>query len=171
MQATEIFSYLISPQLQETLFPLKILFLIISLFLILFILISSIKTKWLRYIFLEDFIQFFTFRPYGLKKLTKKWHKITDRLEIASESEYKLAVIEAEDMLDDILKKMGYTGKDLDERLKQLNPIILDNIDQVRENHKLRNNIVHDPDYKLTLDQAKKMIKVYEQAFLSLEVF
>jgi hypothetical protein len=85
------------------------------------------------------------------------------------ESEYKLAVIEADSVLDDILKRMGFAGQTLGERLEKLTSASLTNIEEVREAHKTRNNIVHDPNYRLSLDEARKLISIYEKALVDLQ--
>jgi len=150
---------------------LKIIFIVASLFLLFIFFRSLRKSTWLRYRLWEDMLEFLTYRPYGIKKIAKIWSKIKGRLEAGSESEYKLAVIEADSMLNGILARMGYKGEGLGDRLKQLTTDILPNVEETREAHKIRNNIVYDPDYKLTLDQAQKVLKIYEQALQDLQVF
>jgi len=120
---------------------------------------------------LQDMTEFLTYRPYGVKKIVKIWSKIKGRLESGSESEYKLAVIEADSILNDILERMGFKGETLGNRLKQVTTAILPSIEEVGEAHKIRNNIVHDPDYKLTLDQTQKALEIYERALRDLQVF
>jgi len=74
-------------------------------------------------------------------------------------------------MLNDILKRMGFGGETLGERLEKLTAATLPNLEQIWEAHKIRNNIVHDPDYRLTLDEARKVLGIYEQALRDLEAF
>ncbi len=150
---------------------LKIIFIVISLFFLVVIFYSLRKSSWLKYRFLQDVVEILTYRPYGVKKMAKIWSKIKGRLELGAESEYKLAVIEADSMLNDVLERMGFKGEILGDRLKQVTTDILPNVEESREAHKIRNNIVYDPDYKLTLDQAKKVLKIYEQALQDLQVF
>lgn len=166
---SELNSYLARPEFAGILLVLKVLSFILTSFFLLFIIITLYKTSWLRYRFLEEMVEFFTYRPYGVKRVSKAWSKIIERLESPSEGEHKLAVIEADEMLGDILKKMGYPGKDLEERLKRLTSATISNIDQVLEAHKTRDHIVHDPDFRLTRDQAKKLLSIYEQALMDLE--
>jgi len=150
---------------------LKIILIVISLFFLVIIFHSLRKSSWLKNRFLQDMVEILTYRPYGVKKMAKIWSKIKGRLEAGSESEYKLAVIEADSMLNDVLERMGFKGEILGDRLKQVTTDILPNIEETREAHKVRNNIVYDPDYKLTLDQAQKVLKTYEQALRDLQVF
>lgn len=165
----ELISYLTSVELQRTFFPLKIVIGIISLFMLWMIFYVLARTQWLRLLIIQDLIEIITFKAYGPPKITRAWAKIAARLETVSESEYKLAIIEADDLLNEVLKRLGYMGETLGERLKQLNPVLLPNLDQVQEAHKIRNNIVHDPDYRLSLDQARKTLEIYEKAFRDLQ--
>ena len=167
----EIISWLISPTFSGWLLILKILFIIVALILLGFIIFALAKTLWLKRMWIWDLVEFFSFRPYGVRKVVKAWAKITARLETGLESEYKLAVIEADSMLNDILKGMGFGGETLGERLERLTAATLPNLEQIWEAHKIRNNIVHDPDYRLTLDEARKVLGIYEQALRDLEAF
>ena len=155
----------------NVIFILKIIFIILSLALFGFIIFSLSKSSWLKFLILEDLSEFFSFKPAGSKKTEKMWNKIIKRLDTGLESEYKLAVIEADNIVDDILKKMGFSGNALDERLKIINPVILPNVNQVKEIHQIRNNIIHDPDYKLSLEETKKILDVYEESLRELDAF
>ncbi|MCJ7787023.1 hypothetical protein MUP06_02330 [Patescibacteria group bacterium] len=155
----------------EILLLLKIICIVIFLFFLVIIFRSLRKSSWLKYRLFQDMVEFLTYQPYGVKKIAKIWSKIKERLESGSESEYKLAVIEADSMLSDILERMGFKGETLGNRLKQVTTDILPSIEETWEAHKIRNNIVHDPDYKLTLDQAQKALEIYEQALRDLQAF
>lgn len=150
---------------------LKIIFIILALIFLIGIILLILKNSWLKRRFLEDLTEFFIYRPFGVKKTFKEWVKINKRLEVGQEADYKLAVIEADSLLNDILAKMGYGGGTITDRLKQIDSTILPNINQVWEVHKIRNNVVYDPDYQLSLDQATKILGVYEESLRHLEIF
>lgn len=103
--------------------------------------------------------------------MEKNWAKITARLKAELESEWKIAIIEADSILNDILMRMGFGGETLGERLDKLTAAFLSNLQQVREAHKVCNNIVHDPDYRVSLDEAKRVVGIYEQALRDLQAF
>lgn len=166
----DIVSLIINPPFGKLIFVFKFFFIVISLILLGFIIFFLKKTSWLKARILQDLVEFITYKPFGTKKLIKQWLKIKERLETGLESEYKLAIIEAEAILDDVLKKMGYSEETFGEKLKQVSVDILPNIEEIWEAHKTRNNIVHDPDFKLNLDEAKKTISIYEKALTDLGV-
>lgn len=171
MDLENISNFILSPAFSGWLLILKILFIIVALILLGFIIFALAKTSWLKRLWIWDLVEFFSFRPYGVRKVVKAWAKITGRLETGLESEYKLAVIEADSILNDILKRMGFGGETLGERLEKLTAATLPNLKQVWEAHKIRNNIVHDPDYRLTLDEARRVLEIYEQALRDLQAF
>ncbi len=107
---------------------------------------------------------------YLPKKTGKRWVKIEQRLESGQEAELKLAVIEADKFFDDILKRIGYLGKDMGERLRKINSSQMANIDDIWSAHKIRNNIVHDVDYKLINIDAEEAVGAYKKALEELEV-
>ncbi len=152
-------------------FYFKIAFLVLALSAIVFIIFALFKTSWLRMLILYDAAEFLSYRPFGVKKMEKDWRKIIVRLDTGLESEYKLAVIEADNMMNDVLKKMGYAGASLGENLNKLTAATLPNIEEIREAHHVRNNIVHGPDYKLSLDEVKKALGIYEKALRDMDAF
>ncbi len=167
----KLISFITSPEIAEIIAISKIIFIILSLLFIIGIIFLLLKNSWLKFRFLEDFTEFFIYRPFGVKKTFKQWLKITKRLETGREADYKLALIEVDSLLDEILNKIGYKGESLGEKLKQLDPNTLPNLEQVWQAHKVRNNVVHDPDYSLTLEKAKNVMEIYEQALRDLEMF
>jgi len=103
------------------------------------------------------------------KALNKKWQSVLDKLAKDDENSYKLAVIEADKIFDDILKRIGYQGEDMGERLKQLTTAQTANLDEIWQAHKLRNQIVHEPDFRLTHSQAQRAVEIYQRAMEDLE--
>lgn len=98
------------------------------------------------------------------RKMSKEWKAVLKKLETGDESNLKLAVIEADKILDNILKKINYPGDNMGERLKHITPAQIANIEAVWQAHKIRNNIVHDPDFRLTRSDAENAVKIYQRA-------
>jgi len=166
-----LISFFISPSLTEWLLIIKIIFIVLSLLFICFIIFALMKTSWLKFSFLYDAVELLTYRPFGVRKMEKNWKKIAARIDTGLESEYKLAVIEADNMLNEILNKMGYGGESLGERLEKLTVATLPDIEGIREVHQVRNNIIHDPNYKLSLNETRRLLEIFEKAFKDLEAF
>jgi hypothetical protein len=64
----------------------------------------------------------------------------------------------------------GYQGKNPDERLSQITPVELSNIEEIKQAHKLRNRITSEPDFILTLNEAGIIIDIYKKAFQELNL-
>ena len=149
----------------------KITAVVVSLGFIVAIIYFLAKSSFIKLMIWQDIAEIFSFRQYGLKKIEKRWQEFLKRLERASEAEQKLVVIEAENVLDETLVGMGISGMSFGERIKQLKREQLPSFDEVLKAHEIRNNIVHDPDYRLTLDQTRKTLEIYEKALRELGMF
>lgn len=124
-----------------------------------FLLFMLLRTEWLRFKIAFDFSEFFTFKPYGVRRITKAWAKIEKRLDSGDEAEYKLAIIEADGMLEEILKRLGISGQTLSDRLLNVTPTIIPNLDDIIKANQTRDSIVHDPNFKFSLSEAQKTWK------------
>ncbi|MBU3942543.1 hypothetical protein KKA24_01015 [Patescibacteria group bacterium] len=149
----------------------KIIFIIISVGFVVGIIILLIKNSFIEDTYMKNFVEFFTYRPYGAQKTFKQWGKVVKRLETGKEGEYRMAIIEADSLLDETLRGMEYKGEKINDLLDQVDSKVLPSIDRIKSAHEFRNNIVHDPSYELTLNEAKTIIGVYEQAFRDLQMF
>ncbi|OGZ26698.1 MAG: hypothetical protein A2365_04050 [Candidatus Nealsonbacteria bacterium RIFOXYB1_FULL_40_15] len=146
------------------------IFIVLSIILLSAIIILILRTNWFKFRFTERYTEFFSSRPLGMKTKFKKLESAHKKLSAGKESEYKMAVIEIDEFLKEVLQKMGYEGEMLNDILKQIDSKILPSIDRVKEVHEIRNSIVHDPSRHLTKDQAANMVRVYEQALSELEM-
>lgn len=149
----------------------KFTFIIISFIMVAGIIILFSKASWARYMYYENYTEFLGYRPYGVKKGFKRWAKAIKRIETGREAECKMAIIEADDMLKEVLQKVGYKEDFLDDILKQVDEKVLPSIEEVRNVHEMRNSIVHDPDRTLAVQEARNMIRVYQKALSELEMF
>lgn len=169
MRPEEIIQFILYPKFEGWLLTFKIIFLGFSLFFGGFILWALFKTSWLKRIFLQDFKEFISYQPIEIEKFKKEWNKIKERIGKGIEAENKLAILEADSLLEEVLINKGYGGKDFEAKIEQLFPDILNNLDEAREAHKLRDDIIHDPSLHLTNEKAKKTILIYEKILKALD--
>ena len=169
--ADNLISFLVYPPEAGWLFILKAVFILASIALVVAIIYCSMRCSYLKFMLFIDASEILTYRPFGLKRIEKDWNKIKARLDTGLESEYKLAIIEADNMMDSVLKRMGYGGENLGERLGSLTSATLPNIEEIKEVHQIRNNIVRDPNYTVTLDDVRKIMDAYEKGFQDLQAF
>ncbi|NCN12170.1 hypothetical protein CO026_00115 [Candidatus Kaiserbacteria bacterium CG_4_9_14_0_2_um_filter_41_32] len=86
-------------------------------------------------------------------------------------NDWKLALIEADIILDEVLKQKGYSGTSLGERLRSISPTTMASIDDAWQAHKVRNQIAHaGPGFVLTSKLARETIVQYEKVFKELGV-
>jgi uncharacterized membrane protein len=86
-------------------------------------------------------------------------------------NDWKLAIIEADIILDELLKEAGYAGVSLGEKLRSITPNQLQSIDDAWQAHKVRNQIAHaGSDFVLTHKLAQDTIKQYRRVFHELGV-
>lgn len=76
----------------------------------------------------------------------KRWHELQKHL--PNKTTWPLAVIDADKLLDEALKKRRFKGKTMGERLVSAQRTLTSN-DTVWFGHKLRNKLVHE-EYKVT---------------------
>ncbi|KPJ54956.1 hypothetical protein AMJ47_02705 [Parcubacteria bacterium DG_72] len=163
--------FLNSAQFIAILSALKFTFIILSFIMVFGIVILFFKASWARYKYYENYTEFITYRPYGVKKGFKRWSKVIKRIETGKEAECKMAIIEADDMLKEVFQKIGYKEEFLDDILANIDEKILPSLEELKKVHDIRNNIVHDPDYNLTAEQARNILRVYQKALSELEMF
>lgn len=162
----QIYSYLSGPELSGLISALKLISWSISGFLI-FLIIILLRRSDAAWRLRERFVA--QESVYGPQRVDRRWQKIGERLQRGDEANLKLAVIEADNLFDDILKRMALPGRDMGERLAQFEKHELSSIDLVWDAHRLRNLIVHNHEVKITRDQAEQAVSYIEKALKELE--
>ncbi|HCM36882.1 MAG: hypothetical protein A3J30_02515 [Candidatus Wildermuthbacteria bacterium RIFCSPLOWO2_02_FULL_47_9c] len=170
-QLLEFLSRVNSPELQAKLLWIKLPFLVVVAFFIAVILIALLRTPYIRLSIVGDAVEIITFRPFGTPRIKRRWQKIMQRLDSGSESEYKLAIMEADTLLEEVLQKMRVSGSNVDERLQKVTQLMVPSIEELRAAHQARNSIVYDVDYRLGLQEARHILETYQKAFEELDLF
>lgn len=81
------------------------------------------------------------FVVYPSGQLTQMWHDVESM-------DPKMALIEADKLVDTVLKKAGVQGESLGERLRHVQKLVSRNVyNDMWEAHKLRNRLVHEFDH------------------------
>ncbi len=93
------------------------------------------------------------------------WAQLLER--VKSPEGMILAVIDADKLLDEALKKRGFNGKTMGERLVAAQRSISDN-DSVWYAHKLRNRLVHEPGVRLKKSEAQNALAGFRQGLKDL---
>lgn len=100
-------------------------------------------------------------QPLNRNYYEKRWSELLSR--VKTPEGIALAVIDADKLLDEALKRKGYKGKTMGERLVAAQRALSNN-DNVWYAHKLRNRLVHEPDVRLRKNDAKNALAGIKQA-------
>lgn len=104
-------------------------------------------------------------------RMQKKWAKIKDKLASGNVSQYKVAILEADVVIDKVLSDMGFGGKNVSERLEKIKPIQLYNYEEIKKAHLVRNRIIHEADFEIDKKQAEEVLEIFESLLKHLELF
>lgn len=112
-------------------------------------------------------ITFLTRRPKALNKtyFRTQWQEL--QRFCANKDTWPIAIINADKLLDEALRKRHYKGKSMGERLVSAQRILSDN-DSVWFGHKLRNQLVHEANVKMTEKDVKNALVGLRQALRDL---
>jgi len=99
---------------------------------------------------------------YGLERraIKKRWQEIEGLLKKNDEASWRMAIMEADKLLDYVLKSMAMPGKDLGERLKMIS-YKYPKIRQVWWAHKIRNRLVHEAEFRIDYGTVKAALKTF----------
>jgi len=99
-------------------------------------------------------------------ELNPQWEHILSLSKSESEADWRLAIIEADIMLSDMMTRMQYKGETLGEKLKVVEKSDFNTIDNAWEAHKIRNQIAHSgSDFLLSKREVDRTIRLYESVF------
>lgn len=96
----------------------------------------------------------------------ERWSKTLNYLFSQHSSDWKLAIIEADSMLEDMMGQMGFRGENLGDKLKNSNQENFPKLTIAWEVHTIRNKIAHEGlAFELSQHEAKRVIALYEEIF------
>lgn len=95
-----------------------------------------------------------------------RWVKVIDYLLSANMNDWKLAVIEADSMLESLMDDLGFKGETLGDKLKSADRDKFRSLTAAWEVHNIRNRIAHEGSaFEMSLHEARRVIALYEQIF------
>lgn len=95
-----------------------------------------------------------------------RWAEIVRHMDSHTQSDWRMAVLEADILLGDMLTQMGYQGASIGEMLKQVDKTNFVTLDDAWKAHRIRNIIAHEgSSYELAREEAERVIRLYERVF------
>ena len=152
-----------------SLVPLEIFAVIVAAAFIAGTVIIIIKTGWLslhvdrvRHVILKT--------DMPKKRAAEAWAAVQKHFFAGDTNDLKIAVMDADNVLNDALRYAGIRGINLGERLKNIRRSQMPNLEDVWMAHKLRNEIAHETNLSLKRDAAERALETYEIALKNLGV-
>ena len=100
-----------------------------------------------------------------------RWHYVLSLVESLNPSDWRVAIIEADTMLEDFLRDKDFLGETLGELLKDAQSGGYQYVDDAWKAHTIRNQIAHGgSEFAFNQNEARRAIKMYENFFEDLEV-
>lgn len=142
---------------------LQVLSIFVTAFFIVATVYFAIKTGWIRTRI--DRVQDVVLKKDVIRKRVRKsWDDIERHFFVGDDNDLKIAIVEADKLLDDALRAIGVPGVQLGDKLKKVRESQLPNVEDVWQAHKLRNRIAHESNFTLKRDLAERALTVYEKA-------
>jgi len=110
-------------------------------------------------------------RSYTKADPANRFSELREQSDSDNPNDWKLSIIEADIMMDEELKRLGYAGSSIGERLRSISPTTMRTLDDAWEAHKIRNQIAHaGPDFVLTKRLAHDTLLRYGRVFAELGI-
>lgn len=101
----------------------------------------------------------------GVSK-NERWNNILAHLSSNNPGDWRVAIIEADSMLEILMDQLGFKGKSLGDRLKSADRDKFPGLTTAWEVHTIRNRIAHEGiSYEISLHEARRVIALYENIF------
>jgi hypothetical protein len=101
----------------------------------------------------------------------KHWTSIVHRANTGTPENLRWAVMEADALVDHVLRQRGVTGESMSERLQNARWAGSKIIDKVFDAHRLRNELAHTPGYQMSSQQAEKALFSFRDFLKELKEF
>ncbi|MBU6370767.1 MAG: hypothetical protein KGH93_00200 [Patescibacteria group bacterium] len=102
----------------------------------------------------------------GAEATNPKWTIVEDHINSADPAKWKLAIIEADIILAELLDTLHLPGETVGDKLKAVEVGDFPSIEKAWEAHKIRNAVAHEgSDFLISEREAKRVIGLYRTVF------
>lgn len=102
-------------------------------------------------------------RGFNRIEVRNRWERIKSLLAHNNPSSSAKAVIEADKLLDNCLKDLGFAGEKMGDRIRSAREKLGNDYSEIWQAHILRNQIVHELDHELFVHDAKRALRSFEK--------
>ncbi len=96
-------------------------------------------------------------------RIAAAWARIMEKASADTLESLRLAIIEADALVDSVLKNAGYEGDHLADRLQEILPEEVPSLERLWRAHRLRNDIVHTPGFAVLPQDARFALSSFEK--------
>jgi hypothetical protein len=140
---------------------------LLSLFLIAGVMYSIIRILQIRRYENERYAA--TAHPVTARDVSKtqlRWNRIKEQVSQENEQSWRLAILEADILLNELLDVLAYRGETMADKMKQVDRADWKTIDLAWEAHRVRNTVAHQGTLShLSGHEARRVIALYEKVF------
>jgi hypothetical protein len=107
-----------------------------------------------------------TIAAHDVPKTQLRWDRIIAEINSESQQSWRLAILEADIMLNELLDSLGYRGETMADKMKTVDRADFRTIDLAWEAHRARNRIAHESsETGLDPRDARRVIDLYAKVF------
>lgn len=103
--------------------------------------------------------------PLPKNRMVKRWLVIKEAMGRDDPGGWRVAIIDADSMLDEVVAKLGYKGDTLEERLKNAVEYQFPSLENAWRAHQISDFLKEDSSYVLTREVAEQTIEIYRTIF------
>ena len=139
----------------------------VGLVFIAFLIYIAVRLEQVRALERKRFESFsHTVAARDVPKTQLRWDRILQQISSDDEQNWRLAILEGDIMLNELLDVLGYRGETMADKMRQVERGSFNTIDIAWEAHRVRNRVAHEGTH-LSLNQreAQRVVGLYEQIF------
>lgn len=105
------------------------------------------------------------------RNMNPRWKYILTLIESPNENDWRMSIIEADNLLEESFRDRGLVGDTLSELLEEARNNGYRNVQNAWDAHLIRNKIAHEgQNFPITQIEGRRVIKLYQNMFEELEV-
>jgi len=107
-----------------------------------------------------------TITSLDVSRTQMRWNRITEQTASDNEQNWRLAILESDIMLNELLDVLGYRGETMGDKMRGVERADFNTIDLAWEAHRARNKVAHEgTSLLLNSREARRILNLYEQVF------
>ena len=117
-----------------------------------------------KYAYLNTLLEGQEFKDVKSGVFQSRWGELMKLIEGENEAGWKAGVLDASLMLDEVLGTIGYAGDTLGQKLENILPEQLENLEKIKKANNVKNEIVNNKDFSISKEDARELVKIFEDA-------